>query len=201
MEMRSRLQNAALALFREHGYDHTTAAEIAARAGVTERTFFRYFEDKREVLFTETEKLRLTLVEGIATAPDIKDPLRAIVEVLTNFDWESLETRDFQRRRQAVIAANPELLERELIKQRSIAVAFTDALRHRGVDPQIAQLAVGVGIQLFAMAYEKWLRSDDETDLSTMSGAMMSLLDAIVPADLERRSSKVRPGKGRHRRK
>lgn len=201
MEMRSRLQNAALALFREHGYDHTTAAEIAARAGVTERTFFRYFADKREVLFTEAEKLRLGLVEGIANAPDIKNPLRAVVEVLTNFDWESLETRDFQRQRHAVIAANPELLERELIKQRGIAVALTDTLRQRGVDPQVAQLAVGVGTQLFATAYEKWLQADGETDLSAMSGAAMSLLDKIVPADVKRRSSKARPTKAKRHRK
>lgn len=199
--MRSRLQYAALELFRKHGYDQTTAAEIAARAGVTERTFFRYFADKREVLFAGAEKLRLALVEGIAHAPDIKNPLRAVVGVLTEFDWESLETRNFQRQRHAVIASNPELLERELIKQRSIAVAFTDALRQRGVEPQIARLAVGVGTQLFATAYEKWLQADDETSLSAMSEAALSLLDAFVPANVKRRSSKVRPGKDQRRRK
>ena len=181
METESLLQHAALELFRESGYNQTTAAEIAARAGVTERTFFRYFADKREVLFAQADKLRLTLVEGIAHAPDLKKPLQAVVEVLTKFDWESLETRDFQRQRHAVIVSNPELLERDLMKRHSMAVAFTDALRQRGVDPQIAQLAAGAGIQLFATAYEHWLQADDETDLSTMSEAMMSLLGEVVP--------------------
>jgi AcrR family transcriptional regulator len=182
-EVRSRLQNTALELFRDHGYDQTTAAEIAARAGVTERTFFRYFADKREVLFAGAEKLRLALVEGIADAPDIKNPLQAVVEVLTSFDWESLETRDFQRQRYAVIASNPELLERELTKRRSMAIAFTDALQQRGVDANIAQLAAQVGTQIFSTVYEQWLIADNKTDLSAISETVMSHLTTIMSSN------------------
>ncbi len=175
------LQQAALELFRERGYDQTKAAEIAARAGVTERTFFRHFADKREVLFGGSDDLRAVLVEKILQAPDVVQPLQVVTGVLAEFYWESLGSRDFQRQRHAVIAANPELLERDLIKHRSIAVGFTDALRQRGVDADIAQLAARVGIQLFIIAYEHWLEAGDKADLATISESVMSLLATIVP--------------------
>jgi AcrR family transcriptional regulator len=175
------LQQAALELFRERGYDQTTAAEIAARAGVTERTFFRHFADKREVLFGGSDDLRAVLVEKILQAPDVVEPLQVVTGVLAEFNWESLESRDFQRQRHAVIAANPELLERDLIKHRSIAVGFTDALRQRGVNADIAQLAARVGIQMFITAYEHWLEAGDKADLATISESVMSLLATIVP--------------------
>jgi AcrR family transcriptional regulator len=175
------LQQAALELFRERGYDQTTAAEIAARAGVTERTFFRHFADKREVLFGASDDLRAALVEKIFQAPDVAEPLQVVTLVLAEFNWESLESRDFQRQRHAVIAANPELLERDLIKHLSIAVGFTDALRQRGVDADIAQLAARVGIQMFITAYGHWLEAGDKADLATISESVMSLLATIVP--------------------
>jgi hypothetical protein len=100
---------------------------------------------------------------------------------LADFNWEILESRDFQRQRHAVIAANPELLERDLIKHLSIAVGFTDALRQRGVDADIAQLAARVRIQMFITAYGHWLEAGDEADLATISGSVMSLLATIVP--------------------
>ena len=175
------LQQAALELFRERGYDQTKAAEIAARAGVTERTFFRHFADKREVLFGGSDDLRAVLVEKILQAPDVVQPLQVVTGVLAEFYWESLGSRDFQRQRHAVIAANPELLERDLIKHRSIAVGFTDALRQRGVDADIAQLAARVGIQVFIMAYEHWFEAGDKADLATISESVISLLATIVP--------------------
>ncbi len=175
------LQQAALELFRERGYDQTTATEIAARAGVTERTFFRHFADKREVLFGGSGDLRAVLVEKILQAPDVVEPLRVVTGVLAEFYWESLGSRDFQRQRHALIAANSELLERDLIKHRSIAVGFTDALRQRGVDADIAQLAARVGIQVFITAYEHWLEAGDKADLATISESVMSLLATIVP--------------------
>jgi AcrR family transcriptional regulator len=179
------LQQAALELFLERGYDQTTAAEIAARAGVTERTFFRHFADKREVLFGGSDDLHAVLVEKILQAPDVVQPLHVVTGVLAEFNWESLGSRDFQRQRHAVIAANPELLERDLIKHRGIAVGFTDALRQRGVDADIAQLAARVGIQMFIAAYEHWLEAGDKADLATISKSVMSLLATIVPNQVE----------------
>ena len=74
------------------------------------------------------------LIEKILQTPDVVAPLQVVTGVLAEFNWESMGSRDFHRQRHAVMTANPELLERELIKHRSLAVGFTDALRQRGVD-------------------------------------------------------------------
>ncbi|WP_422927480.1 TetR/AcrR family transcriptional regulator [Singulisphaera sp. PoT] len=184
-------------MFRERGYGQTTATEIAALAGVTERTFFRHFEDKREVLFDGSDDLCVALVERILQAPDVVWPLQVVIGVLAEFDWESLGSRDFHRQRHAVIAANPELLERDLIKQRSIAVGFTDALRQRGVDADVALLAARIGLQIFITAYEQWIEADEKADLATISKTAMSLLATIAPIDVSRGSP--RPGEQRFR--
>ena len=158
--------------------------EIAQRAGVTTRTFFRHFPDKREVLFAGADALRSALVEKILLAPETAEPLRLIIDVLASFDWEGLGPRAIQRQRQAVIAANPELLERDLSKHHGIVVAFTDALLRRGVDGDRARLAARVATLVFFTAYGQWLETDDSADLATISESVMSLLATIVPAEL-----------------
>ena len=184
-----RLKKAAIELFDEQGFENTSVIEISKRARVTPRTFFRYFSDKREVLFAGSDKLRAVLVEKILQAPDVQEPLQVVTGVLSEFDWESLGSRNSQRQRQAVIAANPELLERDLIKNHSIAVGFIDALRQRGVDADIARLAAHVGIQLFITAYVHWLEAGDKADLALMSESVMSLLASIMPTNAQPPSS------------
>jgi AcrR family transcriptional regulator len=184
-----RLQQAALELFSECGYDQTTAAQIAARAGVTERTFFRHFAVKREVLFDWSDRLRAMLIEKILQTPDVVAPLQVVTGVLAEFNWESMGPRDFHRQRHAVVTGNPELLERELAKHRSLAVGFTDALRQRGVDADSAKLAARIGIQAFIVSYERWLEPGANLDLATISGSVMSLLATIVPTSAMPRSS------------
>ena len=175
-----RLQKAALELFDEQGFERTSVGEIAERARVTTRTFFRYFSDKREVLFAHADDLRAALVEGIRQAPDVDEPLRAVVGVLAGFDWEG-QGREIHRQRQTVIAANPELRERDLIKHDDIAVVFADVLRQRGVDPQIARLAARVGSQVFLVAYEEWLTASGDADLAAITENVMSRLGSIAP--------------------
>src|ERR1700685_2567737 len=131
-----RLQLAALELYGERGYDQTTVSEIARRAGLTERTFFRYFADKREVLFYGAGMLQDRLVQGGGDAPGALSPIDAIGAALAAAAGPVEEVRDLSRRRQAIVAANPELQERELIKLARLAEALTEALRRRGVaDP------------------------------------------------------------------
>lgn len=195
-----RLKKAAIALFTTQGFENTSVIEIAERARVTPRTFFRYFSDKREVLFAGSEKLRMALAEKILEAPDVERPLRVVTGVLSEFNWESMGSRDFQRQRQAVIAANPELLERDLIKHHHIAVGFSDALRQRGVDADTAQLAARVGIQMFFTAYEHWLEAGDKADLAVISERVMSLLATIAPGSAVSRSSRQRDARDRESR-
>ncbi|WP_228003246.1 TetR family transcriptional regulator [Nocardia australiensis] len=175
-----RLKRAALELFDEKGFEDASVVQIAKRAGVTTRTFFRYFSDKRDVLFAESDQLRLAPVDAIRRASDVGNPLRVVIGTLVDFDWESLG-RDVQRRRLAVISANPELLERDLIKHDDIARAFTDALRQRGIEADIARLAARVGIQVFFTAYEQWLEAGDGADLGPIVEKLMSDLESLVP--------------------
>ncbi|MBU3062596.1 TetR family transcriptional regulator [Nocardia sp. NEAU-G5] len=175
-----RLKRAALELFDEKGFEDTSVVQIAKRAGVTTRTFFRYFSDKRDVLFAESDQLRAALVEVIRQAPDVGNPLHVVIGTLVEFDWESLG-RDVQRRRQAVISANPELLERDLIKHDDIARAFTDALRQRGIETDIARLAARVGIPVFFAAYEQWLEAGNDVELGSITEKLMSDLESLVP--------------------
>ena len=144
-DARGRLAAAAMELFEERGFEATTIADIAARAGLTKRTFFRYFADKREVLFSGTDALRETFVAGVAAAPADDCPLDAIAAGLDAMADLFAEFGEHPRRRQAIIAANPELQERELIKMNAYAAAGAGALRERGVAEPGASLAAEAG--------------------------------------------------------
>ncbi len=163
---RGRLEQAALELFRERGYARTTVEEIAARAGLTERTFFRYFPDKREVLFWGSGALQKTIVDAIAGAPEPAAPLDAVAAGLEATASVLQRGREYARTRQALIADNAELRERELIKLRSLATAIADALRRRGIPEPAASLAAEAGIAILKVAYERWIGDNKPRSLS-----------------------------------
>src|SRR6185312_14458391 len=131
-ESRDRLRQAAIDLYGERGFENTTVAEIAKRAGLTERTFFRHFADKREVLFAGSEVMEGALVRAVAEAPAPAAPLDAVVAGLEAAGAQLPERRETARQRQAIIVANAELRERELIKLASLSTALAGALRARG---------------------------------------------------------------------
>ena len=148
-----RLREAALDLFEERGFEQTTVAEIAARAGLTERTFFRHFADKREVLFRGSEGLRDTLVAAVDQAPAAASPLQAVIAAVDAAG--AAFSPEFARRRRAVILATPELQERELMKLASLTDGLADALRRRGVRDPLAQLAGETGMTVFRITFER----------------------------------------------
>jgi AcrR family transcriptional regulator len=164
---RARLENAAMTLYLDRGFEQTTVADIAERAGLTERTFFRYFSDKREVLFWGAGNLLDLLVRHIDTDPDAA-PLDIVASALEEAGALLSEHRDRSRERQQVIDANPELKERELIKLASWATTMSDALRQRGVADPIAKLASETGIAVFRLAFERWVYEDDPGDLNQL---------------------------------
>ena len=173
---RGRLEQAAMGLFIERGFEQTTVAEIAGRAGLTERTFFRHFADKREVLFWGQDALRELLVSRIAAAPDSVAPIDAVAAALEAAAAGLQERREYSRQRQAVIAANQELQERELIKLASLSAALADALRQRGVTDPAASLAAEAGIAVFRIAIERWQNDPGQRDLVQL---MRESLDAL----------------------
>ena len=155
--LRARLQRSALELFRERGYDRTTAAEIAARAGVTERTFFRQFPDKREVLFDGEAVLRAALTAAIADAPDRLGPLDTLFRSFRSVVPLLEKNRPYSKPRHEVISSTPALHERELAKLAVLAEALADALKTRGVADLRAALAAQTGMAAFAHATVSWL--------------------------------------------
>ena len=177
---RGRLEKAALDLYGERGFENTTVAEIAERAGLTERTFFRYFADKREVLFAGAGTLQDLLVKAAVDAPPSASPIDAISTALEAAAAILGERRDFALQRQSVIAANSELQERELIKLATLAAALAGALRRRGVTDPAAGLAAEAGIAVFKIAFERWVTETDPRDLTLLIRDSFDQLKAVT---------------------
>src|ERR1700760_1280014 len=140
-----RLTAAAITLFEEQGYDATTVAEIAERAGLTKRTFFRHFADKREVLFSGSQELARCWIEAVAAAPADAAPLAMVTAGFEAVAEMFEERHAFARLRARIVEANPELQERELIKLQTLAGSVAEALRTRGISQNAAILASQAG--------------------------------------------------------
>jgi AcrR family transcriptional regulator len=179
---RGRLEQAALALYGERGFDNTTVAEIAARAGLTERTFFRYYADKREVLFAGAGALQDLLVSTVAEAPDSVAPIDAVAAAVEAAAALLQERREYSRQRQIIIAANTELQERELIKLASLASAIAGTLRRRGVSEPAASLTAEAGIAVFRIAFERWLDETNQEDFPELIRDSLDQLKAVTAA-------------------
>jgi AcrR family transcriptional regulator len=169
--------HAALQLYGERGFEQTTVAEIARRAGLTERTFFRHFADKREVLFSgEVDDV---LLKTLADAPE-SAPIDAVVAALEAAGGVLERRRDLVQRRQAVIAANPGLQERELAKFGRLASAMSDVLRGRGVDEAAASLTAQAGVAVFKSAFDRWIDEDGRRDFSRLVRESLDELKAVT---------------------
>ena len=169
-------------LFVERGYDRTTVQEIAARAGLTERTFFRYFTDKREVLFSGAKALEESIVERIAGAPRDASPLAAVAAAFEAAGAELEETRDLQfvRARYTLVTNHADIHERELIKMAALAVAVTLALRARGVPEPAASLTAEAGIAVFKIGFDRWVTERRPRDLPAHIRAAVDALKAVT---------------------
>jgi AcrR family transcriptional regulator len=158
-DARGRLEKAAMELFQERGYVRTTVEDIAAHAGLTERTFFRYFADKREVLFSGSKELEKSIVAHIEGAPRDAGPFGATTGAFEAAGAELEQRRDlhFVRARYALVVQHAEIHERELIKLASLATAVTKALRARGIGEPAASLAAEAGVAVFKIGFERWV--------------------------------------------
>jgi AcrR family transcriptional regulator len=182
---RGRLEVAALQLYREHGFDQTTVAEIAARAGLTERTFFRHFADKREVLFGGS--LEELFTSAITDAPAKVAPIDAVAAALRTGADLLQERREFALNRQAVIAVNPALQERELIKLAALGSAMAAALRARGVPEPAASLGAEAGIAVFRVAFVRWIDPANAVEFAAIIDESLAELKALTAGPGRRR--------------
>ena len=179
-DARGRLRAAAMDLYTERGYEQTTVADIAERAGLTARTFFRHFADKREALFAGSDALQAGLTTAVAEAPPEASPMRAVAAALEAVSPMLGHDREYSRRRGAVIASTAELRERELIKMATLAAALGEALRARGVAEPEASLAAEAGIATFRVAWAQWLSAPEDRDLATVMRESLRRLEALV---------------------
>ncbi len=179
-DARGRLAQAAFALYSERGFEQTTVAEIAERAGLTERTFFRHFADKREVLFAGADALRELLVSKVIGAPDSAAPIEAVAAAFEAAGAYIQEGGQLPRQRQAIIDASTELQERELIKLASLASAVAEALRERGVEDPAASLTAEAGVAVFRVAFERWIRGIGSQDLPRSIRQSLDELTAVI---------------------
>lgn len=165
-DSRGRLERSALELYSERGFENTTVAEIAERAGLTERTFFRYFADKPEVLFSGGEHLEEIFSTAVRSAPEGLSPFDAAQAGLDAVAELLEQRRDFAVLRSSIIATNQELRERELIKLQSLAAALAQALRSRGAKEPSATLTGEIAIAVFKIAFERWVEPTTEEALN-----------------------------------
>ena len=168
-------------LFIERGFEGATTAEIAARAGLTERTFFRHFADKREVLFGGQAEFQEFLVESVIAAPAEVAPLDAVVGAFTRIADEIIEERRaLVKKRNAVIATVEGLRERELLKLSALSRALAQALRSRGVAALTSNLAAEAGVTVFKVAFERWIDPVNEKSLVQLIGEIFEQLRAVT---------------------
>lgn len=160
-KVRRRLQEAALTLFQTVGYEETTAADIAAAAEVTQRTFFRHFPDKREVLFGGEEEFIKALTNAVASAPETLGPLEALFHAFPTLEPMFLKNRAFTAPRSRIIAEHPALRERAQTKTTAVTEALAVTLRQRGVPDQAATLAAQVGMAALGHAVAAWFASGE----------------------------------------
>src|SRR5919202_2188157 len=180
---RGRLHEAAMELYAQRGYENTTVAEIAERAGLTERTFFRHFADQRELLFGRAADLRDALVEAVTAAPESLSPLQTVAVGLEAAAAVLPDRRDLSRRRQAVIDANAELRERELGKFAALVQALAAALRERGLEDPAATLAAELGIAVFRIAFGRWIDEANDRALGELVREALDEVKALTAAE------------------
>jgi len=187
---RERLEDAALDLFVENGYEQTTVAQIADRAGMNRATFFRHFADKREVLFGREDALAGLFADAIRAAPagaTLTECLQAALAAAGGAMTPQLRSAAVRRR--LVVAANSELQERGLLKLARVTQSIAAALRERGTDELTARLGAELGMLAFSVAFERWLKAGDAEPFPPFAAAALSDLRAraaeLVPAELD----------------
>lgn len=181
-DARQRLRHAALELFAENGFDQTTAAQIAARAGVTERTFFRHFPDKREVLFDGQAILGAALSDAIGKAPPELTSMQTLRLAFASITDLLEKNRPYSEPRQRIISATPALQEREVAKGVAITRTVSEALQRRGVERRRADLAAQAGSAVLSYALEAWFADPSSRLTDYLDRAFIELQKLSSPA-------------------
>ena len=180
-DARGRLQGAALELFSEQGYSATTVPQITTRAGLTTRTFFRYFADKREVIFGGDE-IPERAAHLIAEAPEELEPMGVIRLVLHRVATEQFEGYRKQTAAvRAIIHANDSLRDRDALKRDDLVRAARTAFIERGESPLRATVVAELGILVFQVALDEWAIDEESRSMTSVIDAVMTLIAGVSP--------------------
>jgi AcrR family transcriptional regulator len=191
----ARLVQSAYELYLERGFDDVTVAEIASRAGLTKRTYFRYFADKREVLFSGATAFQDDVVARLFETPGDVAPIDAVVAALSSGGSEITKLGEGARRRQHLIDSSPDLQEREMIKMEGLTRAISDALVIRGIAEATASLTAQAGVAVFRTAFEQWADREGSVDFALLvREALGELRSAIRSDEAGARTGSVIPG-------
>ncbi|MEO8529075.1 MAG: TetR family transcriptional regulator [Pseudolysinimonas sp.] len=182
---RDRLADAALELFAESGFAATTVPQITARAGLTTRTFFRHFADKRDVLFADEDEIPLAITGLLAVAPLATATIEVIGAGLRGLVPDYEPRRDQLRARRLVIQSDDSLLERDLRKLSVMSAAMVAGFRQRGADGRTADVEARIGTTLFGLAYERWLAPGEVRSLEELIDETLSLFTSEFAASTE----------------
>jgi len=169
-------------LFLSKGFADTTVPEIADRAGLTTRTFFRHFADKREVLFSAEADFPDVVSGVLADAPSDLTPLELVEFGLTRlaaFRFDDL--REFLRVRRSIIVTDVGLQERELRKNAGLGDVIRESLASRGYDSLAGSIAARLAVALFTLSLDRWLDGDDESLASLISEAFATTRAIDLP--------------------
>ena len=179
-----RLQYAAMSLYFERGYDAVTVAEIAERAGLTKRTFFRHYPDKREVLFAGAPAFQAGVVAAVAAAPEDDAPVATVIAALADTSGAQLaQYGEWARARRDLVDSSADLRERSLIKSADLAAAIAAALRERGVAAEQATLTAHACVTAFTVGYDRWADGDGAGDLPATVRATLDDLRTAISDD------------------
>ncbi|MBB2748196.1 UNVERIFIED_ORG: AcrR family transcriptional regulator [Microbispora rosea subsp. rosea] len=180
-----RLIKAALELYAEHGYDNVTVTQIAERAGITRRSYFRYFPDKREVLFAGSERLPPAVNEAVLAAAEAASPLSTTLDALAGVGARLVEQVRHAAERRSVIDASAELRERERTKTAAVTAAIREALKQRGVEHSRAKLVAQIATMVLQDAFDRWIDANERTDFASCLRTAAASLRETVAADIE----------------
>ncbi|MGW4967176.1 TetR/AcrR family transcriptional regulator [Nonomuraea sp. NPDC004186] len=183
-----RLIKAALELYAEHGYDNVTVSQIAERAGITRRSYFRYFPDKREVLFAGSERLPTAIQQAVLAAAETSSPLATVLAALADVGAQLAEQVKNVAERRAVIDASAELQERERTKFAAVTAAIRTALEQRGTETGTAHLVAQIAMVVFQSAFDQWANANGQTDFVTCLRVAAASLRDTVTADSTNRT-------------
>ncbi|MGH3281422.1 MAG: TetR/AcrR family transcriptional regulator [Trebonia sp.] len=177
------MKTAAIELFLELGYENVTVTQIAERAGLTRRTFSRYFADKRDVLFAGSDQLPPALAAAVLAADPLSPPYDALMTALAGVGAQLADrVAPLAAQRRAVVAGSPELQERGRTKFADVAAALAGALVQRGVHASNARLLASVGVAILQGGSDRWADDPDAASLSTrIHETAEQLAGAIAP--------------------